>query len=217
MKTTQIKTLIRPLLERHSDLAMWGRWIVVKPVRHVFRGILLDRTSGADFTWAKLAVRHLFEFSRTIPLDWGADYPWLDLSKPEHLEYLIDGIDRVSLPELRPVQTIEDLVAYVDKHRARHWLFDMPDTRVIFDAALGNLDDAKAIAEENIDRWSSEDPLWDQEDRQRMAGLVQLHDCLVRGDTAGIAGLLHEWEAATVGRNKLESLWEPTPFPLEKI
>jgi hypothetical protein len=215
MKTTQIKTLVRPLLERHSDLEMWGRWIVVRPVCHVFRGILLDRTSGADHTWAKLAVRHLFELQTSIPLDWGEHFPWLDLSLPEHLEYLIEGIEEVSLPELRPVQTIEDLVGYVDRHRARHWLFDMPDTKIVFDAALGNLDEARAIATENIDQCSSANPQWDREDRQRMAGLVRLHDRLIQGDVAGVAHLLHEWEAATVKYNKLESLWEPSPFPLE--
>ena len=38
---------------------------------------------------------------------------------------------------------------------------------------------------------------------------------LMADDRAGLARLLHEWEAQTVKNFKIEHLWEPTPFPLE--
>jgi hypothetical protein len=34
-------------------------------------------------------------------------------------------------------------------------------------------------------------------------------------DRAGLARLLHEWEAYTVKNFKIEHLGEPTPFPLK--
>ena len=34
-------------------------------------------------------------------------------------------------------------------------------------------------------------------------------------DRAGLAALLHEWEAYSVKLMKLEKLWQPSPFPLE--
>lgn len=216
MRTAKLAPLMRPLLERHADLEMRGRWIVVKPVRHVFRGIILDRTSGAATTAVSSVVRHLFEYQTSIPLIWKQEFPWLDLSRSDQLENLFDGIERIFLPQIRSVQTVGDLVAYVDRHWARHRLFDTPETKVIVDAALGRLGEARAVAEANVERWSSNNPRWDDEDRRQMSGLVKLSDCLVRGDTEGIACLLHEWEAATVKHNKLEGLWEPTPFPLEK-
>jgi hypothetical protein len=37
----------------------------------------------------------------------------------------------------------------------------------------------------------------------------------MKGDRAGLARLLHSWEAETVKNFKIEHLWEPTPFPLE--
>jgi hypothetical protein len=38
----QVKKLIKPLFERHSDLALVGRWIFVMPVHHFARAILID-------------------------------------------------------------------------------------------------------------------------------------------------------------------------------
>lgn len=35
------------------------------------------------------------------------------------------------------------------------------------------------------------------------------------GDQAGDAALLHQWEEAFVARNRLEAIYEKTPFPFE--
>lgn len=39
----QVKKMVQPLLEQHSDLALVGRWIYLKPVHHVARAVLIDR------------------------------------------------------------------------------------------------------------------------------------------------------------------------------
>lgn len=44
----QVKKLVRPLLERHADLALVGRWIYVKPVHHFARAVLIDRMLNPD-------------------------------------------------------------------------------------------------------------------------------------------------------------------------
>jgi len=38
---------------------------------------------------------------------------------------------------------------------------------------------------------------------------------LADDDRAGLARLLHAWEAYTVRNFKIEHLWQPTPLPLE--
>ena len=43
----------------------------------------------------------------------------------------------------------------------------------------------------------------------------QLCARLAEDDRAGLARLLHEWEAYTVKNFKIEHLWESIPFPLE--
>jgi hypothetical protein len=42
-----------------------------------------------------------------------------------------------------------------------------------------------------------------------------LYPLLEADDRPAIARLLHEWEAFTIGKLKLEDIWERTPFPLE--
>ena len=51
------------------------------------------------------------------------------------------------------------------------------------------------------------------EEFERITGV--LCPLLASGDRAGMARLLHEWEAYTVDKLKLRDIWEPTPFPLE--
>jgi len=43
----QVMKLLTPLLKRHDDLYLNDRWLIVKPVRHVLRGILIERTGEA--------------------------------------------------------------------------------------------------------------------------------------------------------------------------
>jgi hypothetical protein len=38
---------------------------------------------------------------------------------------------------------------------------------------------------------------------------------LAADDRMGLAQQLRQWEAYTVRNLKIESIWEPTPFPLE--
>ena len=45
----QVKKLVQPLLARHADLALVGRWIFLKPVHHFARAILIDRTIGPKY------------------------------------------------------------------------------------------------------------------------------------------------------------------------
>jgi len=49
-------------------------------------------------------------------------------------------------------------------------------------------------------------------DHGKTRALVTLLDA---GDYAGIAALLHEWEAITARNFRVEHIWEPTPFPFE--
>lgn len=55
----QVKNMVRPLLARHADLALVGRWLYVKPVHHFARAVLIDSTVYADEfepRWAVLCI-----------------------------------------------------------------------------------------------------------------------------------------------------------------
>jgi len=232
----QVKRTIKPLLDRNPDLALVGRWIIVKPVRHIVRGILIDRTSQADQFSPQWAVMHLFEPRHTIFLSWGS------MRMPPHLFYPEEGLwkwslsqventlltllEQEALPKLRSIQTIQNLIQMLIELNRSRFSPDAPPlppfhrdtlTKIIFDVALGDLESGTSLCAKPILAWNSNDGTWDESGKARLCRAQQLCRLLAADDRAGMAALLHEWEAQTVRNLKIEHLWERTPFPLELI
>ena len=221
----QVKKMVQPLLEQHSDLALVGRWIYLKPVHHVARAVLIDRMLNPEKFRPQWAVVHLFQARKSFPLNWGewlynesspAPGSW-KITDANISQALIDQIERRALPQLRAIKTLDDYLAFVSQHMFRHKLFDWPQCKVIVDVALGDLEAARAIGEKNSQRWSnwSEDPDLYEDGKAKFRRVSQLCARLAEDDRAGLARLLHEWEAYTVKNFKIEHLWESTTFPLE--
>lgn len=86
--------------------------------------------------------------------------------------------------------------------------------KVGVDIARGELDAARAACAElatGKTRWSM--PLMHDEFVRVTETLCPL---LAANDRTAMARLLHEWEAYTVEKLKLDGVWERTPFPLEE-
>ena len=122
-----VERLVEPILDRHKDLTLIGRHLVIKPVRHVLRFIrlgntlfddLFNVTSVIDLTflrycnWATNGGRSLYNNG------WG---PW-NIFDPEEVERLRRTIEE-TLPELRRVNTIDDFVAYRSNEPPPHNTF----------------------------------------------------------------------------------------------
>jgi len=220
----QVKRMVRPLLERNSDLALVGHWIHVKPVRHHARAILVDRTSKANRFSPRWAVIHLFEVRRSFTLNWGQHLIdpipgrsgiWWPLDAPGIGEGLCEAIEKQALPWLRMMSTFELYLAFISQNENRPHLYDKGDSEVIAHVACGYIGAARKICEQQIGRWSTDEPHHDDDDRAHFRRLRELYSLVMKDDRAGLARLLHSWEAETVKNFKIEHLWEPTPFPLE--
>jgi hypothetical protein len=214
----QVKRLLIPLIRRNGDLAPYGRWLILKPVRHVLRGILIERTGEASRFRPWWAVSHLCDPLDSFPLNWatmihrGGLWQW---ENPTIQEELFEAIEQQALPTLRAIESLADFVEFASsKERFPLTAFDGYLLRKAgVDAALGNLDSARAICRElatGRTRWSM--PLM-REDFLRVT--ETLCPLLESGDRPAIARLLHEWEAYTIEKLKLQDIWEKTPFPLE--
>jgi hypothetical protein len=229
----QIKRALKPLLERNPDLALVGSWVIVKPVHHVVRGISIDRTGQADVfnpEWAVMPLC-LCEIRSSIFLSWGSSWmpprmhhpdkglwKW---SRPGVVEALENLIESVVLPKIRAVVTLDDLVQLLVE-RSLHRDLDGtnplggPDSKALsVQIARGELDAASAICVNWVSRFSEATYGQDDNDRAKFRRMKELCRLLAADDRAGMAKLLHEWEAQTVRNLKIEHLWEPTPFPLE--
>jgi hypothetical protein len=220
----QVKKLVKPLLDRHPDLALVGRWIYIKPVHHFARAILVDRMLDPEKIKPRWAVAHLFEWQRFFPLDWGdmlynegSSQPgsWRMTDQDIETAFFME-IEGKALPALRAISTLDEYLLIVSNHYSRHHLYDWPWCRIIVEAALGDLAAARATAKDNLAIWSRTGPEFDEETLAQYRRLRELCALLEADNRASIAELLHGWEAATVRNLEIEHIWHPTPFPLER-
>ena len=222
----QVKRAMKPLIEKYPDLALVGRAIFLKPVRHLVHSVIIDRTGSAEDFRPYWAINETFDIRRSIGLSWGREiYPpqkglWL-WSDPTSIPTLLTIIEGEALPRLRAFQTIAQVVEALPDldNRYEKWskppLEFWPDRKIVFEVALGDLTSARAIAAKMMQYWVAPPAhfkAWDREQWQRLVMLARLLD---DDDRAGLAALLHEWEHTTVRNLRIEHLWEPTPFPLE--
>ena len=154
-----------------------------------------------------------FTFNRGCQLYNQALGPW-DITKPEAAAALCEEIERVALPLLRPVETINDFVAFTVESRFRDTYLELyPIRKIYVDLARGDLDAARLI----YDYFKTDKAKRQHKCMPEEFALVTetIRPLLSRNDRAGLAQLLHDLEAGAVKRLKLQKIWEPTPFPFE--
>jgi hypothetical protein len=201
----QVKQLVGPLLQRNPDLVLVRRWVIVKPVHHILRGISIGRsldpksfvpTWAANFLFQPDARFHFFWGTRMLGV-WNVDVHDLP-------EKLADAIEREALPTLRSIVTIDDFVRFA--HGA--WL---EDHKPYVDAALGDFDAAQSMC----DFFAGLNGHYGIRQEECEHVVRELCPLIEANDRPALARLLHKHESESVKSLKLEKFWEPTPFPIE--
>jgi hypothetical protein len=216
-----VKRLVQPVLERNPDLALVGRLLVVKPVRHLLRGVYIDRSLDPSIFTPTWAAIFLFEPTDSFTFNWGdrlyrtSHGPW-DVNNPKTQAAMVEEIEGTALPILRPIESLDDFVTFTSRGRFPSKALEGYHLRkIVVDVARGDLDSARAICAELIGgrtRWSWSPRM--REDFERITNTL----CPLIGanDKPALATLLHEWEAHSVEKLKIGQLWQRTPFPLEE-
>ncbi|MEZ5891232.1 MAG: hypothetical protein R3D52_13900 [Xanthobacteraceae bacterium] len=128
----------------------------------ISRAILIDRTAYAEEFEAIMGDNPPIPSSQDLLAELGGFLAnersrrqglWF-MSDPDVELSLIEAIEQQALPKLRAIKTLDDYLAFVSQHVFRHKLFDWPHCNIIVDVALGDLKAARAICEQNIQRWS---------------------------------------------------------------
>jgi hypothetical protein len=219
----QVKKLVQPLLDSNPDLVWVGRQIYLKPIQHFARTILIDRMAYADAFRPQWAVLHLFQYRTSFTLSWGEWLSWpsgekgwsWSINDPDVAAELIKSIEQTALPILRAMQTLDDYLTYVSAHYLRHQLYEWATAKIVLDVALGDLEAARLLCDQNLASWSVERPHHSDDKKAQLRKVRDLCALLQNDDRVELARLLHTWEAETVKNFKIEHIWEPTPFPLE--
>jgi hypothetical protein len=214
----QVKQALQPLLQRNPDLAIVRRWIVIKPIRHLLCGVGIDR--GLDPlkfvpTWSVILLPDLQERFGFL---WGervrGRHGIWKITDPDVSSAMCDAIEQEALAPMRSIKTFDDFIDLTAKLRRpeRHLDF-YPIARLTVDIARGDLAAAEAICKYLKTQKGKAEYFYQQQRYERaVQGLCPL---VAAGDRAGLAKLLHSYEAQSVKNLKVEKYWEPTPFPIE--
>ncbi|MDR6634060.1 hypothetical protein J2X72_002860 [Phyllobacterium sp. 1468] len=213
----QVRQAVRPLIQQHSDLASIGRFVMIKPVRHIWRAVFIESTIDPHAFAPRISLsmlipaksrgvrgfgqrifRNIYGPRNIRSSDW-------DIRQPETIKQMLDMIENEALPKLRTINTFEDYFAFISGFRFPiDYTGHIQYLEVYIPAANGDLE----LSRKNLER-----------DARILADIKEyrpgFYRALVDGDRFEIARILHEWEAATVTNHKLEKIWERTPFPLE--
>ena len=219
----QILSLYRPLLERHSDLALiqakFGPLVVLKPIHHLVRGFRVQRTAYSDYPEYHWDVGFTFWHKASVYGVAGTNFVTPDIktmywSHPHHEAAFIDSIETEILPILRSVGTIQALLSFSHPMEPRwRWRLELPVNQMCLQAALGDFAAVARASAEMRAKGPLQLPWWgEQTYGDMMEGLLPFCEA---GDRAGVAALLHHWEDNFIATHGLQALHEKTPFPVE--
>jgi hypothetical protein len=200
-----VRQLVEPLLERNPDLALIGRLVVVKPVRHILRGVLIGRSLDPKAFVPNWSATFLFKPNAHFGLFWGTrmDGIW-DIDVSDLPNKLACAIESEALPKLRSIVTIDDFVRFADSA----WV---EDDKPYVDVALGDL----AAAQSMCSFFAGLNGRFGIRQEECELVVNELCPLIAANDRPGLSELLHNYEAEAVKRLKLEKIWEPTPFPID--
>lgn len=242
----EVKKWVASLLDARSDLALVGRNLILRPVRHVMRGIYFDASSDRTLTRPKWYVSILFHRPlNDFGLQWDGSIPLKKSTDPEFAVSLIAKTNEALSINLPLVNTIEEFLFHTEPVRftgiGHHGieLSRYPQYHGPVLAALGRLDEAEAVLATHLERQELAIRTNMEQARAEFAKrsnsgvgkvlarfateaerlLVEPRDLLslVRErDRKGIGALLRSYERHSVAALGVEHLYEPTPFPVEE-
>ena len=201
-RPTDIKRYLKPLLNQRSDLALIGRSLVIKPVRHILRGAFLDRSgSGSEFRlWAYLKPLWTSGPKGVGYLDYVHDGAWR-VWQPHFEPLLMDTLQHEIFESVGKITSLKDVAdALADTDR----LFS---ARVILLTLAGERERAEEYVREIEMRHAAENDyfkFWAEKERQFLAR-----------DIGEVCAQVHAQEAEAVKALGLEAVWEPSPLPVE--
>lgn len=215
---------VAPLLQSDPMLDLQGTRLFVGPMRHVAlivdfypgsegiqsfaldggAALFVDRLQDGQLTVRQCDAMHLTGYGTTVYGDAFRDRFLADLLTP-------------LVAALRRIDTCQKHRVYLEQEMcfgSRFWT-KLPDDHVtIDDIAVGEFDQFRGAWNARRHDFGLGSKSWFRpEARAYVSGLW---DAIDRGDMAGLAGLLHDWERRRVEEAGILHLWAPSPFPFEE-
>ena len=203
-RPADLKRYLKPLLKQRSDLVLIGRLLIIRPVRHIVRGVFFDRTSDKYQFRLWLIVRLLVEPGDHeflgSEIDIGHCRVW-DPDLPALLFHVLEQDVFSKLANLRSLADVDRDLGLGSEQRIAAF-----GTAVTAHILAGRRERARELIDSfeaqpgNKERWQT----WL---RNQRAFLDQ--------DAASLGNEARSWEANVAKVHRLGTVWEPSPFPIE--
>ncbi|MGE7468433.1 hypothetical protein ACQKLX_03260 [Bosea sp. NPDC003192] len=213
----QINKLVAPLISASGPLVQKAGTLTLRPLHHVVNQLIVWRTSEADHF--EVNWRCCPAFSEKFAAGWDVTFLqaqhqlWRWSTSGVH-EIFIARVNNEILPRMQAAQTIDGFFQHVSEPEfSARRLVDHVDTDIRVDIARGDLDTARIKCRALHERCARDpESYWGRIWRKTTDRAGPL---LEADDRPALAALLYEWERELIKERGLESIYEPTPFPLE--
>jgi hypothetical protein len=203
-RPADIRHYLKPLLEMRSDLVLAGRLLLVRPVRHLLRGVLFERLSKDRFRLWRY-IQPLYDGSEAC--GYGHFCHPAAVWQPHFEPLLIDFLATNVFDDLGQMTTLEAFAEMVARDCRPPWTswdncLGTPITGLVL---AGEQDRAASCAQE-FERKATYESVKDW---------IRAHWERTTTDVPALCAKMRAREAAMVEALKLDRIWEPSPFPVE--
>jgi hypothetical protein len=202
-RPADIKRYLKALLKERSDLALVGRLLVIKPVRHILRGALFDRTSSRYRFRIWRYVQDLCRPRADIGVGYGDSSfgLWWEVWQPHFEPALMDALAQDVFERVGKLTTFAELAAeFHDSERTSGMEL------VTMLRLAGERDRAEQCVQQ-FEKLALAEPYrvkWAEALRWRL-----------EQDINALCVEARACEAKAAKAMMIEHIWEPSPFPVE--
>jgi hypothetical protein len=199
-RPADIKRYLKPLLKQRSDLALVGRHLIIRPVRHLLRGVLLDRTGDKYQFQVWRYINPLYGSADSVGYGGSIHGTAWRVWQPHFEPLLLDALAEDIFDHVGEITTLDDF--------ARRFEGDEDRAGARCQALLlaGRRDLAVQLVDE-IERTYRDHHYWPR--------WVEHWRRFLERDIDEVCAEFRSKEARTAKELKLGDIWEPAPFPVE--
>ena len=203
-RPADLKRYLKPLLKQRSDLVLIGRLLIIRPVRHIVRGVFFDRTSDKYQFKLWLILRLLLEPGDREFLRGEIDIGQCRVWDPEFPALLFHVLEQDVFSELATLESLAD----VDRDLSLGSEQKIAGFGTMVTALI--LAGRRERARELIDSFEAQPG-----NKERWQSWLRNQRTFLEQDAASLGAEARSWEAKVAKVHRLGAAWEPSPFPTE--
>jgi hypothetical protein len=209
-RPADLKRYLKPLLKQRSDLAVTGRIVFIRPVRHLLRGAFFDRTGDKYKFQVTCFVKPLFSVDGGFDFNFCADiHRRLDWTvwQPYFEALLFHALDEDVFQSVGKITSLAQFDGDLGIGRMNDYRDNFP-VRVAALVLAGQRERAAELIEQELVRT-------ERKGHGYLNHLAGKQKALLERDLESSCAEFHAMEKRAAEVLKLGDAWEPTPFPAE--